>query len=266
MIAPYEAARPRLAGLGRPGGRLICLLGIDGSGKSTQAQQLVARLRQAGYPAQYVWGGRRAALTALPVLLGKARLGAPRRSAGPTAANGAAYGSYMRGARQLFRRRALRGTWRSVTVAEHVVQLWGRVALPLLLGAVVVCDRYLYDSLINQALLFGDGPAALAAGLRGAAAAALPAPDLGFWLDVPPAVALSRKHDVYALAQLEGRAPLYRAAADALGFQRLDGQLAPGALGDALWAAVLRHLSARAPLGLPGSGAGLLAPPKEERA
>ncbi|HEY0733310.1 MAG TPA: hypothetical protein VGD69_00265 [Herpetosiphonaceae bacterium] len=219
-------------------GILICLLGIDGSGKSTQAQRLVARLASTGYAATYVWGGRRGLLTAPLVRRGKARLGAPTQPVKSSALASSEYRAYVRGTRQLFSRGILRGLWRQITLREHLLEICWYVGRPLAQGRVVVCDRYLYDSLVNHAVLFGSVPAEIDRQLGHPLLSLAPRPTLGFWLDTPPEVALRRKTDIYDVQQLELRVPLYGRLATALAFEPLDGTLPADRLGDAIWSRV----------------------------
>lgn len=223
-------------------GILICLLGIDGSGKSTQAQRLVAQITAVGYVATYVWGGRRGLLTAPLVRRGKARLGAPAQPVDSSAIINSEYRAYVRRTQQLFRRNVLRGLWRQITLLEHLLEIWWYVGRPLAQGRIVVCDRYLYDSLVNQAVLFGSAPVEIYRQLNHPLLSLVPRPALGFWLDTPPEVALRRKADIYDITQLELRAPLYSRIASTLAFQRLDGTLPADQLGDEIWSCVHQQL------------------------
>jgi dTMP kinase len=223
-------------------GILICLLGIDGSGKSTQAQRLVAQLNAMGYTATYVWGGRRGLLTASLVRCGKVYLSAPAQPVASSMTTNPEYRAYVRGTQQLFKRGGLRDLWRQITLMEHLLEIWWYVARPLAQGRIVVCDRYLYDSLVNQAVLFDSAPVEIYRQLDHPLLSLVPRPALGFWLDTPPEVALRRKTDVYDIQQLELRAPLYGRIASVLGFQPLDSTLPAARLGDVIWSSVSLHL------------------------
>lgn len=226
-------------------GILICLLGIDGSGKSTQAQRLVTQLTVTGYAATYVWGGRRGVLTAPLVRHGKARLGAPVQPVTSSAIINPEYRAYVRGTQQLFKRGSVRGLWRQVTLLEHLLEIWWYVGRPLAQGQIVVCDRYLYDSLVNQAVLFGSATVEIYRQLGNPLLSLVPRPVLGFWLDTPPEVALRRKADIYDIQQLELRVPLYNQIASALAFQSLDGTLPADHLGDVIWSSIYQWLGCR---------------------
>jgi thymidylate kinase len=222
---------------------IICFTGIDGSGKTMQAQRLVARLNAAGRPARYVWTGGRAYLSRPLIWLAKAMLRAPRPAGqggaalGPADA-GARYRSYLAATRTIFRRPWLAAIWRQISLIEHTAEILAGTLPHLLRGRVVVCDRYVYDSLIGIAVLAGTSPAALPRAMRLPAVYPLPRPALWLLIDLPAETAFARRSDVVDVEFLERRAPLYRAAAAALGARVVDGAAAPDAVERAVWAAV----------------------------
>ena len=232
-------------------GMLICLTGIDGSGKSTQAEKLVTHLRTAGYPARYVWAGRKSSFTTPFVQLGKKRMHAPKRPSSASAEMNVQYRSYMHDMKRLFKRRLARTMWQWLTLAEHVLQIWKRVSVPLIRGEIVVCDRYLYDTLVSQAVLFDIRPAQFAAEVHDLALQLVPRPTVGFWLDVPPEVALRRKTDIYDREHLEARRPLYAHLAQELSLRTLDATLETDVLANAIWLQVYGLLRANPTAGVP---------------
>lgn len=229
---------------------IICFTGIDGSGKTEQARRLVERLRAAGHPARYVWTGGRAYLTRPLIWAAKRLLRAPRRHAGadePTsqAATRASYDAYLGATRTLFRRRWARALWRQVSLVEHAAEILANVLPPLTRGEIVVCDRYIYDSLIGIAVLAGTTPDELPAALRLPFYLRLPQPELWLLLDLPAQVAFERRTDVIDVAFLERRAPLYRAAGAALGAQRIDATAAREQIAAEVWRIVEPQLAGR---------------------
>lgn len=255
---------------------IICFNGVDGSGKSSQARRLVERLSQAGYPAVYVWCGGESSLTRPLTRLAQQALGGPqlwggpqsragqavarlgRRLSGASAAAeapapatiGAQYRGYLSTTRRLFRRPLVRGAWLNVALAEHAAEIW-RATLPALLGRrIVICDRYIYDTILGVAVLAGGDAAKLPRLLRHPLARSVPRPSAWFFLDIAAGEALRRKDDIPDPAFLEVRVPLYRAAAAALGMQVIDATAPPEAIGEEIWRSV-------EPL-LPGSPAGAL--------
>lgn len=127
-----------------PSGMLIVFSGLDGAGKSTQIAALQEHLRQQGYRCKYLWsrGGYTPVFEALKRLLRRA----PARAL-PPAGNNAQRA-------QAFGKPWLRRIWLTVALLDllriYGVQLrWWRRQ-----GYAVICDRYLWDTLIDFRLNF----------------------------------------------------------------------------------------------------------------
>jgi thymidylate kinase len=229
---------------------LICFNGIDGSGKSLQAHRLLEQLRAAGYPAVYVWSGGRAPLTRPLAQLSKSILrrrrstGAARAEAAASSSQDSPYRSYLSFTQGIFKRRLVRTIWLHVSLLEHMGEIWTRIVPHLLRGRIVVCDRYLYDRLVNIAVLCNTGPDELRRQLRVARLYWVPRPRKWFFIDTPADVAFSRKDDVPDILYLERRIPLYETIADAFKLERLDGKADPGELAAHIWQSVQTALPA----------------------
>jgi dTMP kinase len=217
---------------------LICFNGIDGSGKSFQAQRLVDRLNAAGYPAVYVWGGGQATFTMPFIRAGKWLLKGPRKhqldkSAG--SAVRAQYRDYVATTRRILQRRSIRNGWLQFCLIDHTLEIWRTMLPQLLRKRIVVCDRYIYDSIIRIAVMSGVKAAELSPLLHLPPIYCVPRPSKWFFLDVPAEVAFSRKHDILDIEFLERRIPLYRVAAARLGMQIVDGAAAPDDIAAIIW-------------------------------
>jgi thymidylate kinase len=229
---------------------LICFNGIDGSGKSLQAHRLIEQLQAAGYPAVYVWSGGTAPLTRPVARAGKALLRRRKQTAAtddlPTAGPATSgtlepstpYRSYLSFTQGIFKKRLVRTAWLHLSLLEHMAEIWTKVVPHLLNGRIVVCDRYIYDRLVNIAVLCNTGPEELTRQLRFARWYWVPQPGKWFFIDVPAEVAFSRKDDVPDVLFLQRRVPLYRAIADAFKLQRLDGTAAPDEIAAQIWQSV----------------------------
>lgn len=245
---------------------IICFAGIDGSGKSLQARRLVERLNAAGHLAVYVWAGSWSSLTrplthfgqqllGAPALwssgqsrltrpltrFGQRLLGVPARPAstpGGTLEIGAQYRAYLSSTRRIFKRRLIRGLWLHVSLLEHAGEIWREILPHLLRDRIVVCDRYIYDSIISAAVLAGIDAADLPRLLGAPPAHLVPRPDKWFFLDVPASIAFQRKDDIPDILFLEDRVPLYRKAAATLGMQIVDGTAPPDEIAAIVWEAV----------------------------
>jgi thymidylate kinase len=216
-------ARPR-----RRRGALITFSGLDGSGKSTQAESLVQALERLGHPAAVEW----MSLIANPALgpaarpvkralafVARLRPGLDRsaerpRDAAPTSR--ADFGT-------LVRERSALVTFGWTTIAALAGGWHQRRATRahLRAGRVVVGDRYTLDTQVHFRYRYGEGrryrfQTALVRLLS-------PTPTRSYFLEVAPATALSRKRE-YEPEQVERRARLYREEFERFGARRLDGE------------------------------------------
>lgn len=166
LVAELRRDQFGLAG----GGMLVCFSGIDGSGKTTQAERLVEEFDALDVPAVHVWARWRPFVSypvmgVLYVLLGWRR-------------------------KDYHQSRVLRAVWAYLVLVDQVLFFVRHLLPPLVRGKVVFVDRYRLDQLVE---LEYDG-------LYNARAAALlrrvlPAAERTFLLDVPVETALERKDD-----------------------------------------------------------------------
>lgn len=206
--------------LHRKRGRLISLSGLDGSGKSTQGEALRAALEALGFEVRIEWTkvARDPVLSAVarPVkaVLGRFSKGGPAAREEPD--EGDEERNYPDGpppppdAGKLLRQKNPLLTW-----GWTIVVAWanGRthrktVLRHLRAGRVVICDRYVLDSLTH--LRYRYGPACRFR-LQGAIIHLLsPKPACAFLLDVSPETARARKPEQYTTAELKVLRGLYR--------------------------------------------------------
>jgi len=131
-------------------GMLVTFSGVDGCGKTRHAQALVNAFQGCGIDVAYVWsrsGSSR--LTDAVVRLGKAALRRPSSSAASQEERG-------HGRRAMLRNPLVRALWTGLVVFDLLWQYMVRVRLPLLIGRVVVCDRYTYDAIADIAAVTGQ--------------------------------------------------------------------------------------------------------------
>ena len=138
-------------------GRFICIEGVDGSGKTTQAKRLVKNLRSKGYDAVYTTepsAGKVGILIRSHVLSRKSRV--------PIALEALLF------------------------AADRVDHIQTDVEPSLKQGKIVVCDRYVCSSLAYQ------GAAGLDLNWMDCINKFALKPDLTLFLDIPPEAALKR--------------------------------------------------------------------------
>ncbi len=203
--------------------KLIVLMGLDGSGKSTQARFACEWLRDQGIPAQVVWMRGESYLTQPVLKVGKVLLRAPKEEKrGGGIGSGDEYRRYTAGKQSMFRNRFLRAVWRTLTIIDLYITFrmsFRRVARDT---RVVILDRYVYDSLIDIDSAFGSGGAEAVMMLDPSLLGLFPKPDAVFLLEIPPEEAMRRKDDIPSIVYLQERHGLYEKFAQITGAVRVD--------------------------------------------
>lgn len=236
-----ERRHERRRGRRRRGG-IVAVAGLDGSGKSTQANLLRDNLDRLGYDATIVWSrlewdtlveGRALSAIALPVKVALRAAGYIKRDERREATLTGADASPARGAVTPYRRpvdaaSALRrrsthltGAWVTIVALVHALSTRRKLAPYLRSGAVVVCDRYVLDTMVFLRFIYGEERAFRLA--RRVLTLVSPTPVVTWFLDVDSSTALGRKPDEFDSAELDRLRVLYRETANDLGATRLDG-------------------------------------------
>jgi thymidylate kinase len=180
--------------------RLVALCGIDGVGKSTQAENLVSWARDHGLRADVLWC-RWDPLLARPAI----RL-LNRYSGGGSPNGGESAGAHDR--RRGFKRRVLsvgplRAAWRSLMVIDYGLRTSVRVRRARRRLDLLVLDRYWHDVIVD---LSAGGEMARPPRLL---TLLLPRPDRVVVLELPEEEAIVRQPDALDLTHLRQRRELY---------------------------------------------------------
>jgi len=156
---------------------LVSISGLDGSGKSSNADALWESLSQRGFHVARAWAGYDAELS-LPFIALVRLLGYTRR----TKIRGL---PFFR--REVWRNAAISRLWPLVLALDFVPHAFISVVLPLQKGRIVICDRYVYDLVAELTQESTLGPRAKKTFLN-----FLPRPDIAFLIDVDEDVAWKR--------------------------------------------------------------------------
>lgn len=171
-LGEIVAAMRREAGVGPlgTGGTLICFSGIDGSGKTTEAEKVVSELTEAGIGATHVWARWRPFVSypfmgVLYVLFGWRR-------------------------KDYHKSRAVRRVWGYFLLVDQILFFVRFIYPHLQRGRVVCIDRYVLDQLVEMRYdgVYREHSGSLIQRW-------LPTPDVTFLMDVPADVANERKDD-----------------------------------------------------------------------
>lgn len=211
---------------------------------------LKERMQSAGWDTATVWTGGRPYVSRPLVRLVKRRLRAPVQLADGTFESRSAgvepseeFGAYLSKSNAMFRKHwILRRGWTDVSLIEHVIEANLAVQPQLRAGRAVICDRYIYKSIVNLAILLDLEMTALPGLLRHPAVALVPRPDLYFLMDLPASVAAARKTDLPSLEYVARRVPVYRALAVHSGMPVVDATQAPDEVAEDIWSEVSRRI------------------------
>lgn len=195
----------------------ICFVGIDGSGKTLQAERLAESLKSQHVDCTYTWC-RYSPRLLNPINKLTKRLIRRKKC-------GAGYAGFTSSKRGILRKPIIGWVWLNLSLIDYLLQVrscFGRVPSGT---RVLICDRFIYDMLADLAINYdrrGEGVMKLA---RHPLIRLFPKPREVFFLDVPPDVAWDRKKDpnVEDKQYLVDRAGVYSALCDGLGFTRIEG-------------------------------------------
>lgn len=200
---------------------LITFSGVDGCGKTTQAKALQSAFETCQIQTHYVWNrGGSASWLRLFTRWGSARVQTARQGCLASTED------RIRLRQRRFRSPWLRWGWAWLTTIELLFRYTRHVVLPLLLGWVVICDRYFYDTLIDWAAYSGEAEIEkhwASEMLRWFS----PRPRVAYWLDVSPEVAQARSTDKIPEDFLETQCAAYQRLAQLYGLRRVQGTTQP---------------------------------------
>ena len=224
---------------------IVAFSGLDGSGKSSQAELLRRTLEAHGFEAEVAWVPVaineslariktvvRALLSRLPGWRG--RVYAPPPYATRT------HGVVADEAKELVTRSsAARQLWSTFVVLTNVLAHW-RALLRHRGCDVVIFDRYALDTAVRMHTWYGDrGTVAFQVWL---ARALSPRPLGAYLLDVAATTAHARKDDGWTVGELAAQADLYRQELARFGVRLLDGERPAAELAQAVEEQLLARL------------------------
>lgn len=195
----------------------ICFTGIDGSGKSTLAQELVKLLNSKGIQCKYVYARQNPfilkpfiSIGRLVFLHGESQFINYSRY---SVTKGKAIQNHF----------LLSRIYEKIFWLDCLPQLLSRVKLPLALHKDVVCDRYLYDTVITDLSVDMNYSTDRTVGLINKLLHLLPKPDITFLVDIPEEIAFQRKDDIPSIEYLRERRQIYLEVGKLQGMYILDG-------------------------------------------
>lgn len=215
----------------------VTFMGMDGSGKTTQAMNLAKTMRNYGIMVKYIWIGWVPTILKPVTELGKLFLNKRMN------VNTTDYREFTAAKKNLFKNHFLAVMWMYYVVFDYALQIFIKISIPLLFGRSIICDRYIYDILINLCTRYGLPEYDVFRILKNRIMALFPKPTFIFFLDVPEKVAFERKGDIPTLGYLIEHRKLYLKLADILGIMRIESSGDPEKIHHRITEKVVEYLT-----------------------
>jgi len=165
-------------------GKLICFIGLDGSGKSTISESLQKYFISKGIKTKKVWVKIGVPLINIPKIVYKI---VAFFSKSNKSKNTISYSPFKIPANPF-----IKNIYLVYILFDHWLQILVKVKIPLMIGYHIICDRYVYDSIvdlvINFNIRYGNAKNIVRNFIK------FPKPNYVFYLKVPPNIAFNRKN------------------------------------------------------------------------
>ena len=176
----------------------ICFVGIDGSGKTTLSKNLVKNLMENEIASNYVWNRYTPILMKIPMLVANKFIFKKNELFTD-------YTSYSNKKRGLFRSPLLSTIYENLLMLDYIIQMMYKIKIPLLMGKNIICDRYLFDTIVSDLAVDLNYSESKIKSILDFYLTFFPKPDLIFLVDVPEDVAFRRKNDIPSIKYLQDR-------------------------------------------------------------
>ena len=109
----------------------------------------------------------------------------------------------------VFSNHVLSKVWRAILLLDTLIQVLVSVRIPMATGRVVVCDRYVFDQMVDLAVDLRLSRSQFRKWAANPLYRLFPEPDIIFLLDIDETSAYSRKSDVRSVSDLADRRRAY---------------------------------------------------------
>lgn len=191
--------------------KMICFMGLDGSGKSTSIDYAYAQLKKRGYNVEIVRAAYVIVFMRAVIKLGKKLL--MKKESDPFSGD---YKTYLESMRAQAQRGGVYKIFSFCTTLEFKLQIFFNIRVKQLMGKTLLVDRYIYDNVVTYAANLGLGEDYMRKAMEGKWKHA-PRPSKIIYIETPVDVCCSRKDDIPDPLYLEIRKPLYEKTAQMYG-------------------------------------------------
>lgn len=217
---------------------LICITGIDGGGKTTLARNVARRLTQHGYPAKYMYGRVFPILSRFVMAMGRFFFLAKQNP-------WIDYHTYTMNKKGKMRNPLLSFGYSTAVWIDFYVQTWLKIFFHLMNHHLVICDRYVFDTVINDLAVHLNYTESQTDKTIARCFRLLPKPSITILIDLPEEVALLRKNDIPDIDFLRDRKFWYSRLKSNPEVIVVDGVRPADVLSDEMTICIIKHQSGK---------------------
>ena len=189
--------------------KIIYISGIDGCGKTTQAEHLVEILQKQGVSAEYQWLRWEPSIVNTLKLIKKLLGKNAKQTDTAAATNEKADSKWKNIKKQLMKSRLFRYTW--LKYASNDYYRAYKKAIKHWKADIIVMDRYIFDFTVDQSINFKLSIDEMDAALARSKISKMHKPDQNIIINIPAEVGYKRKMDGTSVSYLQEREKLYSA-------------------------------------------------------
>lgn len=187
----------------RTKGFLICFTGIDGTGKTTLSKELVKSLKEREIECKYVYARLTPIISKPFMVIGRLIF----LRGGNIFENYSDYSNTKRTA--IEHNSFLSRIYQQILLFDYFFQVFFKVKIPLIFNKNIVCDRYIYDTVITDLSVDMNYSTDKVINMLDNLLRFFPEPDTTFLIDVPEEIAYQRKNDTPSIEYLKERRGIY---------------------------------------------------------
>lgn len=182
---------------------LICFTGMDGTGKTTLSKELVESLKKKGVKCKYVYARLNPFILKPFILIGEVVFLRKKE----IFKNYSEYSNTKR--RAIEKHSFLSKFYQQILLLDYVIQIFFKVKLPLIFEKNIVCDRYIYDTVITDLSVDMNYSKDKVTNMLNNLLRFFPKPDITLLMDVSEEIAYKRKDDTPSIQYLKERRDTY---------------------------------------------------------
>jgi dTMP kinase len=197
--------------------RFICFSGIDGSGKTSQALALFDTISKTNNKCKYIWIGWDPIILK-PVIKCVKNVLFRKKNIKENE-----YIKYTALKREIFRSPCRQRLYLAYVLIDYFFQVIIKIKIPLALGYLVICDRYIYDVFIDFAINFHWSVEIFSKEIKKLPLWLFTKPNITYFIDTPEEIAFRRKFDIPTIEYLIERRVYYQQLAIILKMKNING-------------------------------------------